>query len=173
MKMKRGQIWIETVIYTLIGLSLIAIVLAIVTPKINEQRDRAVIEQTISSLNALDSKVREVTSAPGNVRIVEFNMKRGNLHINGSGDSIHFELSDSRTLFSEPGVPVQIGRVSVLTTQGVNRHAVRLTLDYDFNMTYSNSDVVESLSASSIPYIISIENRGFVEETLHIDLRRS
>jgi hypothetical protein len=76
---KRGQIWVETVIYTLIGLSLIGLVLAIVTPKINDYRDRTVIDQTIESLNLFDEKVGEVLGAPGNARVVEFRMKRGNL----------------------------------------------------------------------------------------------
>ena len=57
---KRGQVWIETVIYILIGLSLIALVLTFVMPKVNEQRDRLIIEQTIASLGFLDDKINEV-----------------------------------------------------------------------------------------------------------------
>jgi len=102
MMKKRGQIWIETVIYTLIGLSLIGLVLAIVTPKINDFRDRSVIEQTISSLNAFDAKINDILSAPGNVRVIEFRMKRGVLYIDSMNDKIIFELNDSKSLFSEP-----------------------------------------------------------------------
>ena len=47
MNSRKGQIWIETVIYTLIGLALIGLVLAILTPKIKEFGDRQIIEQTI------------------------------------------------------------------------------------------------------------------------------
>ena len=39
---RRGQVWVETVIYTLIGIALIGLVLAILTPKIKEFRDGTV-----------------------------------------------------------------------------------------------------------------------------------
>ena len=57
MRNKKGQVWIETVLYTLIGISLIGLVLAFVTPKINEAKDRAVVEQTINSLSTFDEKM--------------------------------------------------------------------------------------------------------------------
>ena len=56
---KPGQIWIETVIYTLIGLALIGVVLAIVTPKINAAQERIIIEQSISALSAFHDKIRD------------------------------------------------------------------------------------------------------------------
>ena len=39
MKLKRGQVWVETVIYTLIGLAIIGVVMAAALPKINERKD--------------------------------------------------------------------------------------------------------------------------------------
>jgi uncharacterized membrane-anchored protein YitT (DUF2179 family) len=39
MKERIGQIWIETVLYTLIGLALIGMVLAFIMPKINETKE--------------------------------------------------------------------------------------------------------------------------------------
>jgi hypothetical protein len=172
--MRKGQVWLETVVYTLIGLSLIALVLAIITPRINEQRDRAVIEQTIASLNALDSKVREATSAPGNVRIVEFNLRRGDIYIDGVDNKIYFELTDSRSLFSEPGVSIPLGRVNVTTTEGARHHTVRLELGYqNINMTYAGQDRVERMGAAGIPYRIRISHEGFQSGNPHIDIRRS
>jgi len=38
--MKRAQVWVETVIYTLIGLSIMGVVLAVAIPKINETKDK-------------------------------------------------------------------------------------------------------------------------------------
>ena len=80
-KNKRGQIWVETVLYTLIGLTLIGIVLAIVTPKINESRDRIVVEQSIESLKIFDEKIKEVSeNAVGNTRVIsQFELGRGEL----------------------------------------------------------------------------------------------
>ena len=63
--MRRGQVWIETVIYTLIGISLIALALTFIAPKISETQDRIAIEQTINSLNELDTRM----NAKGGKRI--------------------------------------------------------------------------------------------------------
>ena len=40
MNKKRGQVWVETVIYTLIALALIGTVLAFVKPKVEEMQDK-------------------------------------------------------------------------------------------------------------------------------------
>ena len=58
---KSGQVWIETVLYTLIGLVLIGLALGFIMPKINEARDKALVEQAINSLAELDSKITEVS----------------------------------------------------------------------------------------------------------------
>jgi len=65
---KSGQAWVETVIYTLIGLSIIGIVLGVATPKIKELTDKAIIDQTISAMNDLDNKIVAVQVAAGNSR---------------------------------------------------------------------------------------------------------
>jgi type II secretory pathway pseudopilin PulG len=169
--MKKGQIWIETVIYTLIGLSLIAIVLAIVTPKINEYRDRAVIEQTIDSLNIFDSKVSEVLSAPGNVRKIDFKMKRGKLSFDPLGDDIYFEMDDSRSIYSEPGVEIEVGKIKVLTTEGAKKHKVRLLLNYTHDLTIEGEEVdVKSYASVSTPYSFLIKNNGLQNGVNNIDI---
>ena len=69
----KGQIWLETVIYILIGLAIIGLVLEFVTPKINEKRDRIVVEQSVAALNIFDSKIKEVIeSGAYNKRVLEF-----------------------------------------------------------------------------------------------------
>src|SRR3989338_9978967 len=85
---KRGQVWVETVIYTLIGIALIGLVLAILTPKIKEFRDRSVIEQTVESLNLLDSKIADVLDAPGNKRKVSMGLQRGMIVIEPLNNTI-------------------------------------------------------------------------------------
>ena len=54
---KDGQVWVETVIYTLIGLAIIALVLTAALPKINAKKDEMMIEQSIEALGNIDSKV--------------------------------------------------------------------------------------------------------------------
>lgn len=169
----KGQVWIETVIYTLIGLSLIGLVLAIVTPRINEFKDRTIIDQTIESLNIFDSKINEILSAPGNKRNIEFNMKRGDLYFNSTNDKIIYILEDSRSLFSEPNITISIGRINVTTIEKTKNYEVSLVLGYSHNITFNGADREEvKLSATSVPYIFSIENKGFQNIGLvNIDIR--
>jgi type II secretory pathway pseudopilin PulG len=158
--MKRGQVWIETVIYTLIGLSLIGLVLGFVSPKITEYKDKAVIEQTIQSMNLIDSKINEVLQAPGNTRIVELQLKRGALFVDKDNNKIYFDLSDSKILYSESGVETSIGRIEVLSVKGQKTNDVKLTIDYKNYLDFDDTGV-EKISASATPYRLSIINNGF------------
>lgn len=164
--MKKGQIWVETVIYTLIGLALIGLVLTIVTPKINEFKDRSVIEQTIDAMRILDNRIAEVVQqGPGNVRTVEFGLKRGDLYLDFTSDQIYYELEDSRIIYSEPGEEISIGRIKVLTTEGTINHKVRLTLDYDSDLVFEDKGTPnKKFTAASVPYTFSINNLGFSDD---------
>ena len=172
--MKKGQIWIETVIYTLIGISLIGLVLAIMTPKINEFRDGAIIDQTIESLNIFDSQINDVVSRGlGNVRTVEFNMKRGSLYFNTTGEYILFVLEDSRVIFSQPNVTVGLGRIDVTTIEGSKVHKVSLLMSYSHNLTFNRNDEIEKkFTPTSITYKFVIENKGFKSPGIvNVDIR--
>ena len=170
--MKKGQIWVETVIYTLIGLSLIALVLTIVTPKINEAKDRAVIEQSIKSLKKISLKIEEVSQAPGNVRNVEFSMKRGSLIFNMSDDLIFFEIDDSSTIYSEPGAEISepgaeipiIGKINVTTTEGLKEHKISLKLDVRQDLQFDEGglqiDGEKIINYAKTPYKFIIKNEG-------------
>ncbi len=164
MEKNKGQIWIETVIYTLIGLTLIAIVLVFGLPKINESRDRAVIEQSIDSLNLLDGKIREVIDAgSGNVRKINvFSIKRGELTINGDENSITFFLDDLAKPYSEPGESFKIGRINVLSAEERKKSSVKLTLDYEntADITFAGADGLRKFIAGSTPYSLTFENKG-------------
>lgn len=164
MEKKKGQIWVETVIYTLIGLALIGLVLAIVTPKINERRDRILVEQTLDSLNVFDEKINEVLNAgAGNVRTISaFSMKKGKLVINSSGNSINFVLDELSKPYSEPGAMIRIGNVKLVSKEGKKQSSVSFTLDYDrvVNLTYNGKKEVKEFAMAAVPYKFSIENVG-------------
>ena len=51
----KGQIWIETVIYTLIIFVMIGLVLSFAKPKIEEMQDKAIIEQSIAMMKDIYS----------------------------------------------------------------------------------------------------------------------
>ncbi len=169
MNKRKAQIWVETVIYTLVGIAIIAVALAIITPKINEFRDKAVIEQTINSLKAIDSRIDSVVSGGnGNVRIVEFRMKKGEFYVDKEKETIYYVLKESRSVYSEPGEKVNFGRIEIMTEkeEGSKNHKVSLTLNYSsFDIDFSSEEENPwKIFESTTPYKLRFENAGLNEE---------
>lgn len=175
LRFNRGQIWIETVVYTLIGLALIGIVLAILTPKIKDFRDRAVIEQSIDSLNVLDSKINELLDAPGNKRKIELTIDKGKFIVNSLNDSVYFVIDQSSTRYSEPNVSLQIGRINITTEELNEKYKVTLEVNYRYNITFEGTDSIENkeFTPVSLPYKFFVENRGIVNSRVQIDVTES
>ncbi len=160
-----GQVWIETVVYTLVGLSLIGLVLAFVIPKVNEYRDRSVIENTISALNVIDGKINEVLEAPLNTRVVDMTLKRGDMYFDAQNDSVYFILEDSKVAYSEVNEPVSIGRITAFTEKKTDDvYRIRLIIDYAFNLDYEGNQSAKKYSPASVPYRFSFTNQGSAEE---------
>lgn len=163
---RRGQVWIETVLYTLIGLALIGVVLAVALPRINASKDKILVEQTIEALSVFDGKINEVViTGPGNSRAISpFSMKRGELYFNSSSDKIIFVLTDLNVLYSESGKEIEIGKLKVLSIEGNNEktHSTTLTLDYAdvANITFKEKEDTVKFSAAAVPYSFVIENQG-------------
>lgn len=162
---KRGQIWVETMLYTVIGLALIGIVLAIVTPKINESKDRLAVEQAIESLGAFENRINTVLDfGGGNQRaILEFTMKRGELFIDVVDDKISFVIDDLNKPYSEPGQTLTRGRIEILSEKKQKTSNVSLTLDYSgiANLTYNDDNtILKKFSSASTPYSFRIRNLG-------------
>ncbi|MDP7521120.1 MAG: hypothetical protein QF567_02715, partial [Candidatus Pacearchaeota archaeon] len=107
--MKRGQVWVETVIYTLIAFVMIGAVLAFIKPKIEEIRDKALIEQTIEVIESINFGIIEL-GGEGNKRIIELGIKKGILKIDGENNLIIFEI-ESRHVYSQPGEDIYIGNI--------------------------------------------------------------
>src|SRR3989344_7786677 len=107
-----GQVWIETVLYTIIGLSIIALVLSFAYPKIRASQESLLIEQSIATLNNLDKVITTVSErGPGNVKTYTFTIKRGRIIFEEKGESILLEIKGIKSEYSEPGVPISDGRV--------------------------------------------------------------
>lgn len=157
--LKKGQVWIETVVYTLIGLSIIAIILTMAMPQIDKMKDKSVVEQTATALNELDKKIIEITQAPGNSRVIEFKIAKGKLEINQDTDSIVYYLEDTKLELSEPGENIKQGNLVLLTKKEAARFTISLTLNYDnIDIINQNSDPI-ILQAGATPYKIVIENQ--------------
>ena len=155
---RRGQVWVETVIYTLIGLAIIGILLAVTKPQIDKMKDRLMIEQTIESLNKIDAKIFEVRQAPGNKRLLEIKISRGSLTFDCASDSISWVV-DSDYKYSEIGEEINLGSLVVLT-EGANPYVVTLRQDYPLNLTCGGMDIEKEISGAATPYSVLVESVG-------------
>ena len=161
-KNKKGQVWVETVIYTLIGLAIIGIIIGVATPQINSYRDKILIDQTIDMMNLIDSKINEVKFVAGNSRPLKISIKKGKLILDASNEKIMYELGESRKVYSEPGQEVNIGNVKVLTeTNGETK--ITLILDYsdtNLDIKYQEKDISYELQPAPQPYNLAVRNNG-------------
>jgi hypothetical protein len=160
-KDKRGQVWIETVIYTLIAFVMIGLVLSFARPKIQELQDQLILDQSIEVLKKIDSTILSMGSA-GNQRILPVTIKKGEIQIDGEEDKIIFNM-ESKSLYSEPDKEIIDGSVIILTKEKTDLNLVTLTLDYNeiYNLTMEGKDEKKSLSSASTEYSISIIHKGF------------
>jgi hypothetical protein len=162
----RGQVWVETVIYTLIAFVMIGLVLAYAKPKIEELQDQAIIEQSIAMIKNIDSTISTI-GAPGNQRLIEMGIKKGALIIDGTNDLIIFEMESKHT-YSEPGKNVSDGNLIIHTEKTGKFNLVTLTRDYSegINITYQGKDESKIISKASTLYQLFISNKGGEERTV-------
>jgi len=177
MRERKAQIWVETVIYTIIGLTIITIILAIVTPAINKYRDRIVIEQTIDALNNFNEKVLDAReSGAGNKRAIELRIKKGSLIVDSPENKLTYILEESELKYSELGEEIPYGDFIIKTEEKGKKYDITLTLAYeDIDITYKKSDEKKVLSPTAVPYKLFAENLGpdASGDKTHIDIRES
>ena len=159
-KNKRGQIWVETMVYTLIAFALIGLVLAFVKPKIQETQDKGIIEQSVKILENMDFVIRTL-GGPGNQRILEVGINKGTLFIDGANDTFFFKI-ESRYVYSQPGEDVNVGGIIANTQKKGNINEVTLTKNYsgEYNITLQNMDELKEITRAATPYKIIISDRG-------------
>lgn len=155
---KRAQVWVETVIYTLIGLAVIGVLLAVSKPKIEEMKDKIVIEQTIASLNDISTKIYDVQISPGNKRVLNLKISNGRFYINASSDEVGWVL-ESHYKYSEIGTSVPLGNLKVLTTEAAP-YLIAITMKYTTNITYAGKETYFDIEGSPSPYVLTVENLG-------------
>ena len=158
---KKAQVWVETAIYTLIGLTIIGIVLGIATPSINKYKDKILLEQTTDALNDLNGKILEtVLTGIGNRRIIDFRLKKGILILDAESNTITYTLEETKLEYSEIGIPVKQGDITVLQEENGREYNIKLILEFDsIDITYDGEEEQKQISAASAPYSVSIENK--------------
>ena len=162
---KKAQVWIETVIYTLIILTLIGVVLAISIPVIEKQKDKAIIQNSVNSLNEFDSTILNIKRAGiSNVREINLNIGEGKFKVDGVNDKLIFEILKSSYAYSEPGITVNLVGTNMKseTKKNGGKYDVKLTLSYNntANITINDLDELKEYSPAPIPYVFFIEHRG-------------
>jgi hypothetical protein len=169
--MRKGQVWIETVLYTVIGLAIMGVILSIVKPSLDEKRDQLVLNQAVEILEGIDSQVQEVVhTGAGNARTVEVTLKKGKLAIDGMNNSVVFSM-DSKYMLSELGKEVSLGTIKVSTKERAKKsYVVTMTLDYsNYELTFKGEDKEKELQSSSTPYKVSVTNNGVLNEKTNVD----
>lgn len=163
LKKIKAQVWIETVIYTLIGLAIIAILLSITLPQVDKMKDRTVMTQAVDMLNILNSKILETEESQGNIRIVDIKISRGKLEINSKENTILYVLENTRLESTEIGESVKEGNVIIETKKSGDRFNVFLKVDYNniLNITYGGEKQTKTLQQGTSPYKIIMENTGY------------
>jgi hypothetical protein len=160
-RVKKGQVWIETVIYMLIAFIMIGMVLGFVKPKIEDIKDKSILEQSVEILGDLDETIMNI-GTPGNKRLVEISLKKGTLAINPEDDMLIFKM-DSMHIYTEPGEKVQIGTIVAETTKKTRDNLVTLSANYteNYNISYNLNQESKILTKSPVPHKLIITNAGY------------
>lgn len=158
---KSAQVWVETVVYTLIGITIIGIVIAVATPAIERYKDEMIIGQTTAVLNDLNEKILDVKdTGTGNRRIIpELRIKKGKMEIDCVNDKIIYTLEETRLQYSEEGQEVKQGDISISTQERGRKYDITMTLSYDDVDLVSNQNN-KVLAPAATPYKLSVENNG-------------
>jgi type II secretory pathway pseudopilin PulG len=157
----KAQVWVETAIYSLIGLTIIAILLTAAMPQIDKMKDKAIVTQTTTALNELDSQIADIQQAPGNIRIVYFKLSKGTLTIDPQEEKIIYLLENTNLELSEPGLEIKEGNIILRTEEHGRNFNVFLTLDYSekFDMSLRGNNIKNQiLQSGSTDYQIKVES---------------
>ncbi len=160
-KYKHGQVWIETVVYTLIAFVILGAILGFAKPKIEQLQDKSIIEQSIKMLGDIDSTIEEIQAVSGNKREIELTIKKGSLNIDAVNDQIIFEIESSYT-YSEPEIPITKGNIKIINNKIGKINKINATINYagKYDLTFASKDKSELLAKSSAPYKLFISNEG-------------
>ncbi len=166
---KRGQVWVETVIYTLIAFVMIGLVLSFARPKIEELQDKSIIEKSITMMKEIDSIILDI-GIPGNKRPVEIRIREGELKIDGVNDELVFEM-ESEYAYSELDREIVDGNLIIVTEKSGSANIVKITRSYgtSYDIQYQETNEEKTLSKSSTSYRLSIENKRITANKIVIN----
>lgn len=160
MNSKKAQVWVETVVYTLIVFAMIGLVLSFVKPKIDEGRDKAILEQSKGIMEKIDNLIQEIKTTPGNKRVLHLTIKKGSFNIDSENNRIFFEM-DSQYRYSEPGTEIEEDGIIFYTKKKGDTHEVNATMNYDnYNITFEGKEKEKSIHSAPQEYKLVLFNEG-------------
>jgi len=167
---RKSQVWVETVIYTLIGLAIMGIILAVVKPSIDAKKDQTLLSQSEELLRNINSQIEDVRYyGAGNSRVLELRIKKGELKINSKEDFIIFSM-ESKYQYSE--LDKEVGEdIKILTEEENGNYRVSLKLDYfdQLDITYDSQNMEKTITPSPTNYKFNIANNGRLDTLINID----
>ena len=169
---KRGQVWIETVTYTLVALVMIGLILSFAKPEIEKMRDKVLTEQSLNMMKEIDQTIFEVgEDATGNKRKLEITLKKGRMTLNGENDTIEFFMQ-SRGVYSEPGQEYTEGNLKILTTEKGKYNDILITRNYtgEYDLLYKGENASKIITKASNQYNFYIENKGGVNNQISVEV---
>ena len=161
-KNNKAQVWVETVIYTLIAFIMIGIVLAFAKPKIEEFQDKTIVEDSVKMMEDIENIITEIDRrGAGNQRAIKLEMKKGMLKIVGFDDEIEFVI-DSRYKYSEEGTDYQEGNIVINTKGKGGLNTITMTRNYGskYDLTFKGMNDMKTINPSATAYNLIILNKG-------------
>jgi len=170
-KNSKGQVWVETVIYLLIAFVMMGLVLSFIRPKIEELRDKTIIEQSSEILKEIDNSILTI-GTPGNRRLVEVGIRKGSLIIDSDKDVLRSEI-ESRYVYKEPDKIIQIGNIEALTKSSGRSNIVTLQRNFtkEYDLTYNGEQVLKTLTKAPNAYKLFFTNNGISSDKIAIDFK--
>ena len=171
-----GQIWIETALYLLIGISLIALFLVFAIPKIQEYQDRVIFESSLDAMIDIDNSVSELRRrGSGNQKRLDLFVRKGRVRIEANNfetnaltdDSVVLIIERSRFAASEIKfnyfIDVSGTNLKVNTEEAGDKYNIIIKREFKntfFNLTYSGVDKLKEFGVAPTPYGLIIKNKG-------------
>jgi hypothetical protein len=139
---------------------MMGLVLSFIKPKIEEMRDKTIIEQTVEVIKEIDNSIITIGS-PGNRRLLEVGIRKGTLNIDAETNAVIFEM-ESAYAYSEAGATIQSGNVEVTTEETARNYKVIIKRDFsqEYDLTYDNQQLPKALTKSPTSYNLYITNKG-------------
>ena len=157
---KKGDVWISAVLYFGLGLVIITILLAAGLPVINKLKDKNIVIQSKEVMHTLDESIREVVKeGSGSQRVVTINIKKGSLVIDEANDIVMWAYNNSKVFISEPGIPVQEGKLTVLSENSPMKKSYNIQISTNYS---GIADVINSDKGTILVGIndLVIRNQG-------------